>query len=542
MLTWMLDTTTKKILRLVQPAQPVEMRTAALAVLGEVGARDAEVTEVLSGAFDDADASVRAAAITAAGKLRIEQALPRLLDRVTQGGAEAELAAQAAARLGAKGTRALQDLMGKVAPGLRRRIASALAVGGTASAETAAVDALLDSDPGVVDAATRSLAGGIPALSEAHRRALADHLLEFLGNKKTRLAPASETAVVRLLAALKDARAEASLWERTLPAHPSEVRAAALQALGGWVSAPAKDRLKRLFTCAADADFRVAAPALLILQNLPGSDRAVSDWLTLVNAPDVAVRRAALEKVGDRDSAAVAAALLQQLDHSDRALREAALARLTRLEHGREALTEALLQAETPDRGWLLAQAQAPFVRDYPPRWRESVFKRAGVLLEAGDRRADALLFVLREADAVELRDSLEKRALALRKKKDYATALIYLRLLARDPACAASIRLELAACGLKVSARDRAAEAADPCLEQFARLVHSHEAEVLDFLKQTKWLEADELFYLGFHFAGKDGQERKFGGQVLQLLIARSPRSKLAQDAKRKLRSEGLD
>jgi hypothetical protein len=541
MLTGMLDATTKKILRLVLPAQPSEMRAAALAVLGEVGSRAAEVNEVLFAAFDDADASVRAAAITATGKLRIEPALPRLLDRVTQGGAEAELAAQAAARLGAKGTRSLQELMGKVAPGLRRRIASALAAGGTASAETAAVDALLDTDPGVVDAATRSLAGSIPSLTEAHRRALADHLLELLGNKKTRLATPSETAVVRLLAALNDARAEASLWDRTLPAHAPEVRAAALQALGAWVSAPAKDRLKRLFTCAADADFRVAAPALLILQNLPASDRALSDWLTLLEAPDVAVRRAALEKVGGRDTAAVAAALLKQLAHSDRSLREAALARLTRLERGRQALTEALLEAEAPDRVWLLAQAQAPFVREYPPRWREQVFARACALLEASDRRADALLFVLREADAVELRDRLEKRALALRKKKDYATALIYLRLLARDPACGASIRLELAACGLKVSARDRTVEAADPCLEQFARLVHSHEVEVLDFLKQTKWLGPEELFYLGFHFAGKDGQERKFGGQVLQLLIARSPRSKLAKDAKRKLRSEAL-
>src|SRR5262249_1405715 len=147
-----------------------------------------------------AEEGVRAAVITTIGKLRIEQALPRLLARIQEGGAESEQAAQATARLGAKGTRALQELMPKVAPGLRRRMAGGLAAAGTASAETAAIDALLDKDPGVVEAATRSLIGNVPSLSPSHRKALADHLLQLLGNKKTRLPLASEAAVVRLLA------------------------------------------------------------------------------------------------------------------------------------------------------------------------------------------------------------------------------------------------------------------------------------------------------------------------------------------------------
>src|SRR6516225_7417136 len=205
----MAESSIKKLLDLLRPDQPVHVRTAAALVLGELGDKDGAIGAALCEHLNDPDPAVRLQVITAVGKLRIDQALPRLLQSVQAGGDEAERAAQAVAHLGVKGTRALQDLMDKVAPGLRRRIASALAAGGTASAETAAVDALLDTDPGVVDAATRSLAGGIPALTEAHRHALADHLLELLGNKKTRLAPPSETAVVRLLAALNDTRAEA---------------------------------------------------------------------------------------------------------------------------------------------------------------------------------------------------------------------------------------------------------------------------------------------------------------------------------------------
>ena len=77
--------------------------------------------------------------------------------------------------------------------------------------------------------------------------------------------------------------------------------------------------------------------------------------------------------------------------------------------------------------------------------------------------------------------------------------------------------------------------------MQHFANLLHHHESELEAFLPKAKWLEPAELFYLGFHFAEKERQERKFGGDVFRLLIKRSPTSKLAKDAKSKLRREGL-
>jgi HEAT repeat protein len=540
-----MDATSKKLLRLLREDQPVELRRAAVQVLAEVGTGNAETGRALRDLLADADAALRLDALRAVGKLRVAPALPELLQRITEGGAESEAAAHAAARLGPKGTRALRDLMGHVAPGLRRRIAGALTAVGTAGAESVALDALLDSDPGVVDAAARSLSLELPSLTAAQRKNLADGLLQLLKQGKKKPLPlASEAAILRLLAALQDGRAEAVYWERAEPSHPAEVRALALRALGTLGSAPGKDKLGRLLACAADADFRVAAPALMLLKTVTPNDRTLSDWLHLLEAPDVAVRRLALEKIGDRDSTAVAAALLRQLDHPDRSLRDQALVRLGQLDHGRQALAEAVLKADSPDRAWLLARSQAPFVRDYSKALREQLFKQACTHLEAGDRRADALLFLLREADPQSLRDRLEERGLALRKKKQYAKALACFRLLCRDPACGAPLRFELAASGLKLSSRDLSAEAraGDPCLEQFANLVHAVGAELLDYVKWAKWLEPEELFYLGFHFAEKHHQEQQFGGQVLHLVLERSPRSGVAKDAKSKLRREGLD
>jgi hypothetical protein len=395
----------------------------------------------------------------------------------------------------------------------------------------------------VVEATARSFLSQIPSLTSAQRRVLGDQLIELLSGKKPPPSP-TEAAAVRLLVALEDKRTPEVLWDRIVPSHSPETRAAALQALGKWIDTPGKEQLKRLFSCAGDSDFRIAAPALMLLKGLPDGDKLQAGWLQLVRAPDLMVRRVAVEKVGERDSAEVAEALLEQLQHPDRSLRDASLARLARLKHGREALIKALLEAENPDRAWSLAKAQAPYVRDYSAGWRDKVFTRACSHLEAEDRRSDALFFLLRDSDAADLRDRLEEKGAAHRKKKEYEKALQYFRLLARDPACAFPIRLELAACALKRSAHDLATQARmdDPALQQFAGLFQHHQDELFGQLEKIKWLEAEDLYFLGFDFIEKDGASRKFGDQVLHLLLKRSPRSTVAKSAKTKLRQAGVE
>jgi HEAT repeat protein len=541
----MMDGTSQKLLQLLRPDHPAELRCAAALVLGEVGAKEDKLADSLCQFIDDPETSFRLHVLTAIGKLRIERALPQLLAHIQDAGVEAEVAAQAAARLGAKGIRAVQARMAEASPGLRRRLAAALAEAGTASAETAAVDALLDDDAGVIDAAVRTLSSEVPALSAAQRRSLVDRLLELLQTKKgARLPLASETALVRLLAAIGDPRGEPIFWARTDSNQPPELRAAVLQALGSLPPPADRNKLQRLFACAGDADFRVAAPALMILKSIPVNGRSWKDWLPLLDARDVAVRRFAIDKLADRDTPELAAALVRQVRHPDRGLREAALDSLAKLKHGQKALVEELLETATAEEAWSLARAQVTVARHAGKELLARLFTQACKYLEANDRRADPLLFLLREVNAPELRDQLAERAVALRKKKQYDKALIYLRLLGRDPACGEAIRFESAACGLKSSTRDLAAEvrAADPCLQQFARLVHSHDTDPAVYVKQAKWLEPEDLFYLGFHFVEGNGPEKDFGAQVLKLLLERSPKSKLAKDAKSKLRSQAVD
>src|SRR5436190_8935154 len=116
-----------KVVRLLTAEHPPEVRRSAIMVLGELGARDGEVSAAVLESMEDEDAEVRARAIRAAGQLHLERAIARLVERIKTGGTEAELASDAIAQMGAKGSAALRELMPKVAPGLRRYIAAALA-------------------------------------------------------------------------------------------------------------------------------------------------------------------------------------------------------------------------------------------------------------------------------------------------------------------------------------------------------------------------------------------------------------------------------
>src|SRR5438876_109284 len=82
---------------------------------------------------------------------------------------------------------------------------------------------LLDSDPGVVDAVTRSLIDKVPTLTADHRRSLVGQVLELLDvGKGERLPLPTEAALIRLLAALGSEKGEAAFWARVDAGHSIE--------------------------------------------------------------------------------------------------------------------------------------------------------------------------------------------------------------------------------------------------------------------------------------------------------------------------------
>ncbi len=539
----MADGTLAKLTQLLASADPA-LRRAAVLVAGSVGtARDKSLVRALLANLQDPNIDLRMASITALGNLHVEEALSSLEVLVRQGGPELEAAVQAASQLGARGVRAMGKVMNETTPALRSRMAAILAKSGSGGGLVVTAHALLNPDPKVVDAAARSLVGEVPTFSTAQKQALAKFLSESLNTKKE-LAPKTEAAMLRLLGTLHEPKAADLFWSRLDAAEPAEVRAAALQALG-HIDSPANDaRLKRLVACAADNDFHIVAPALMILNKVPASAKNAKIWLHLLQAHDVATRRFAVEKLSGLESAEAVRGLLGQLVHADRALRDSAQQALLRFAKGRQALLEKLLAGTSVDECWDLVRTLAPVAKELVKGARQSLLDQAVRHHEQEDRRSLPLWHFLRDLDAGWTREQMESLAQSRREKKNYPQALSYYRLLIQDPSAGEDIRFGLAATGLKVSNHDQAVEArqADHALGQFSRLLQNPSFDVIGRVSKAKWLDATDLFYLGFHFVEQTHRAREFGKQVLELVLKRWPKSELGKSARKKLKSAGLD
>lgn len=538
----MADVPLKKLCHLLKPDRPAPVRYAAAVVAGELGIKDAELLADVKALLKDPDGDVRIAAVRACGQLKIADALPTLLEKVGRGGPEAAPAAEAAANLGAKGIAGLQGLLHTVAPGVKRYIAAALTSTGDHAADAVGVTVIADKDPQISNAAAASVIGQLQSMPPERKKALAEELALVAGNKKKPLPPAGEQSVVRVLAALAEPVTADVLWARVVAPYPAEIRATALQAVGGWASSLTKDQWKKLFTCATESDFKIAAPAVMILSRLTPTAKSASDWVPLLTAPDIAARQLGIEKLGGFDDAAVAEGLLANAVHPNRGVAEAAAKKLAGTKAGRAAVLSAVADAPNADVAWPLARLAATFDDALPPALRQKLLAAAGDHLAAKDHRADPLLFLLREADPKGLQDTLLETAVGLRKKKKYDAALEYLKVLARDPGVGFAVRSELALCGLKVSAKDvdPHSRMTDPCLKHLDTLFAQNPESLRQELEKAKFLEPEDLFYAGFHFAEQIGRPRQFGIDLLKLVAARSPKSEVGKSAKNKVKAAG--
>lgn len=534
-----MDIPAKKLAKLLQSDTPA-IRASAAVVAGELGVKDGEIAAGVLALLSDESSGVRMEAIRAVGKLKLDKALPELLAKIGHGGPEGDASAKAAAMTGPKGVKGLHDLLHKVVPGVRKYIAAALAEADVSGADEAGVAVFRDADAQVAEAAAQAITARIPQMSESKKTGLATELVKLAMAKKPPLPGVAEPAVVRLIAALNVPGTAEFFWSRTQPPTHPDVRAIALKAVGGLTESPTKDQLGKLLACANESDFRVVGPALMLLNRLPVAPKQADEWARLFEAPDVGARKLAVNKLGEIDSAAIARGLIAQFTHHDRPLKELAREKLLKTVSGRSALIDTLLATQQHEEAWTLSRSMSAGAALFTAKHREKVLTRLGSAIESSSHLADPLMHFLRECDPTALRDGLFETAVEYRKKKKYEKALPYLKLLGRDPAAGFALRIELACVGVKLSKRDLSRESrqSDSCLAQFAHAANADMAETVKHMEKAKFLDADDLFYVGFHFAEDLGKLKNFGAECLKLCLKIAPKGKTAAGAKSKLKT----
>ncbi|MFW5858066.1 MAG: HEAT repeat domain-containing protein, partial [Planctomycetota bacterium] len=158
----------------------------------------------------------------------------------------------------------------------------------------------------------------------------------------------------------------------------------------------------------------------------------------------------------------------------------------------------------------------------------------------------DPQYLVLRKAvlalDPEALRASVQSRCSAARRRKDYAAMRDCLRLLQGTEWMTPDMRFQLAVAKLKTSRKEmaRAARQKDYALELVAEHLHEEGKAFTRKLLKESALEPEDLYYVGFHFSERLNEERRFGTDILDHIVKKHKRSKVAKAARDKLKVEG--
>lgn len=538
-----MDATTRKLCEMASQGDP-ELRAAAARVLAELEPSDAAALAALGTALRAAAGPASLYALRALAASPSPEAVAQMIPALVGPPELRSEATDAIARFGRAALPYLKTaLFGAELP-LRKAAATVLARIGGKPAHELLLRALAEGNLELSKHLCFELDLAIRAMPDEARAALTDLVLSYLGDKRTR---ASETALASgliLLGFLRSPKGKATLLAFARPRNPPEVRHRALLALRGVADSLTAADCAALAAYLEEGDVaHIAAPTIEVLRPLPLPASAAERLVQLVASPHQAVRDFAVLKMGGLETPAAAKALVEQLDAPQPALREAAVAAL-QANAGAVPLLLKRARAETdPSRLWTLVRVLEHHAGAIGAAHAKSLLALLLTHLAEGDRRAEALSYLLRRVAPKALDAALLKQAVAMKKRGAFAEADRMLTVLLRGGEAPPEALYEAAVVALKHSPKGlgRHERHADPCLERLDRLLGLAEFDLIRRLCAEACLEPGDLFYVGFHFAEQLGERREFGGALLRHVIAAAPRSALAASARNKLRLEAF-
>lgn len=502
-----------------------ELQCAAAMVLGELKSKDAAVRRALVQALKSSNDTVRLYAVEALAKIGAEEVVPHLIPLL---GAAAPLKSRAMKVISEAGSAVIDALREKqkdADPEIRKGILEALAKIGKEDATDLLLRSMKDRDPSVLAQAVSSFQNVVGSMSDSVRKSTAKKVLAFLKSG------VSVVPSLQILGTLRDASVAKHLLRFTDRKQPAETRTAALRALAAFpFGSESRQFFPKLLPLLEETDWM--KPALEVLERMKPDVRRVFRLLEHANP---AVRAFALRALGAVAAAESAEALVAALGSPDREIAEAAAAAL-RSNPGFVRFLIPLLATE-PDlsRAWKIVDVLRTLPGGLDAKTRKALLERCLKLLEKRDERYRVYFELLRTVALDELRAALLRKGRAATAKKRYDEAEQVLRLLEPDDMATGESDYALAIARLKQRKND-------PAILLFAKLQRREDFPLAKQIeKDTRLFAPGDLLHLGFRFIERQGAERDFGAQVLQIVTRRFASSREGTVAKQKLKTQGM-
>jgi HEAT repeat protein len=541
-----MDATTKKIVKLLDDER-MERRCAAAMVLGELRAKEPQVIDALGRCLGQESHLLRLYALEAlagARSSKVTQLVMPLLDDPDE-----EVRSQAAVLLANQGSKAAATLAKELhgAPiGRRRTIITILA----RNHDKGTFERLLRllPDPEIGEYTLNSLRNEIDHMTAKEGEALRTQTAALL-KKKEWLADTSCTArALRLLGYMREAKLVRMILPFASEKKPVPVRLAALAALRRPLQAARStdETVKALIKYADDADATLARAAVDTLKGLKVPEDVAKELMKLSQGRHSEGRQFALEALGQTGGQMVIKNMVEHLRGDDPVAREAAARSLGKMEAAAPTLLKELTSADGEvSHVRVLCGLLRRHAASLKPAARKTIAELTVAALEQTAGTAEPLLELLAVVEPKRYAEVLVSRAVAHKRAKRHDQAFALLCRLDDSDLLDDDGRYTAVVTGLcALSAKKdlgRASRTTDPILKQVVELVGMG-YPVASKLKKEKSLTPEDLFFVGFNFSeSKDEEEKEFGGELLERLASKGPRTKLGRSAKNKLKLMGL-
>lgn len=533
-----MDATLKGIVGILGKADP-ETRCAALVVLTQLGVADDKVVSEVRKALQAKNSVVRDFALAYFETVRPRQGVSDILPFLDSD--ETPLRDRAVALLAQYGPSAISATRKHAAEGPRRRLNATIDLCARVRSSSA-LDFLFDIMAGDDFEANRAACDALlVAVGNADDKGKADVFArtEHLAAAAKAARPAL-VAAAKLYATLGEPKARKRLFGMLAHADHAVVThalGALLQCLRGQkLVASEVDVLLALLV--SDDEQGVLRPVVRLLEG-QSLDRAYLPQLNkLAESPQPIVKRFAVQKLGAFEGGSVVKTLIGYLTDDSFARRDQATTSLKQLGAARLPLMKEFLDCDDERRAWTLGEILLAHDRAWKRDVSSALWKKLEQSLEKRDDRLHTAYFhFLNTLDPESVGTSVRERAEHLRKAKKFPLCVKWLHLLRDSPALDAEAKFTLSVAELKSHSHSLSPTVRrhDPALELLRELAAST-FPTAERLKKERSLEPEELFYIAFNFAEGTLHERDLASELLENLVAKTPRTKIGKAAKNKL------
>lgn len=538
----------KKLTKLLE-SNDLELRTAAIRVITEIGFSSKPVIQSLGRCLREPHDDLRLAALRALARLGARDVAQMVVPLILASGPLREQAMAVISAVGPSVIPQLKVLYPEADFHGKRAVISALSrIGGKP-----ALQFLLSILPGeafeLQKHLTICLCEALDRLTPAHQSPLYSLVARLLRSKELEKHPQVLVTAAVLLGHFRGGplvtRARGDLRALVDRRHAPEVRRHALvsfhRTLGEVRLSPQDEQL--LWKCLADEDWHnIAQHALSSFQQLDVPKKQLPRLIELLHhSPHFSVHIHIFERLQGSDRPEVAEAILPFLADSRFRVREAAEAALRKMPTSIESLFALLMKTEDLE----VTQRINAILRDFPQETRQKYVDRAAqrllALFDENDLHYKSFLDFVKSLDPEPLRKKIYEKAQTLKKGKSrdkFERMASLLQILWDNHLITAEGRYLLAIALVKSSPKDLApaSRRANLGLRVIRALIYDNYDGLVKRLTHDKDLDSDDYFYLGFHFSEEGDEMRPFSTAMLEHVVKKYPKAKVSAPAAQKL------